>query len=463
MLFAEITINGAVHRVSQEGYAGEYWWAPKILRPPSLNLSHTDSGAYVRPVLSDIELAADLFGVADWPPPSTCAVVFKWGDTDTGAATFFEGTAVLAEYRRDGTVRYGLQGPELTANVLYDGVDENGDACLIPRAFGLVHYVKAKRTEDVGGLHTYYCSGINQPSVYDDGVDVTSNRVLYGDPEEFSEDKVFSLSADPVGEVTISGTGLGGGTDGLMTYASTALDLDSPYGSSTSKLTSIWQETQITWIDLLDWVMGFYAQIFYIEDNRINHYDRSDDNGQASALVLDDFGYYEAPVQPPSPIRSIRTEVYYNEVVQDRNEGGDPIGQHVAAGVGHALAEADVPSGEEIHIQNCAPYTGWGGEGEWYAQAALETLLAAWSQPRASVTMPLGSTLPLPGQRVEWVDEQQAHPIIGWLRVRQLSFDFSGEGSVALAGEGGIDPWLAVADANELYITDDSGNRIMRL
>lgn len=111
MLLIEMTINGAVNYISQEGIALTYFWEPKIMQfdPPRYDIAH-DYGGYVSPRFGSISLFPDLFE-DDWPPPISCAITIKYTATTEGAAeTLFTGIAHLSQLDI-GQVKYDLYGP----------------------------------------------------------------------------------------------------------------------------------------------------------------------------------------------------------------------------------------------------------------------------------------------------------------------------------------------------------------
>lgn len=125
MILVSLTINGTVHRISDEYCELTHLWEAKVagLTPVSY-ATKSNAGGYVEPSYGDIELLPDLFA-GDWPPPKSCACTVKITDTtEEAAVTIFTGTAHRAEINREG-IKYELHGPSyssaLTAKTWIDG------------------------------------------------------------------------------------------------------------------------------------------------------------------------------------------------------------------------------------------------------------------------------------------------------------------------------------------------------
>lgn len=117
MILVTITINGTVHRVSDEHCHLTHQWQQRVIsvEPPNYEIRGV-AGGYVEPLSGAVTFDPALF-VDDWPPPASCAVTISITDTtEEAAATIFNGYAHRQEYSREG-VKYGLYGTSHTATL----------------------------------------------------------------------------------------------------------------------------------------------------------------------------------------------------------------------------------------------------------------------------------------------------------------------------------------------------------
>jgi hypothetical protein len=113
-LLVEVTINGDLHRVSNEQVALTNAWSPKIISMASPQYKTASKfGGYVYLAFGGITFFPDLFtsNLNNWPPPVECPITVKYtSSTQELAETLFEGTCYMKEMTRS-SVRYNLYAP----------------------------------------------------------------------------------------------------------------------------------------------------------------------------------------------------------------------------------------------------------------------------------------------------------------------------------------------------------------
>jgi hypothetical protein len=237
-------------------------------------------------------------------PPNADEYKFYWG-----AALLQSGTMYVAEVLQE-TVRYDLYEPNLEADLLEMGVDENGQEVPIPMCFGSVRHMIPQRTGNAG-VNTYYYSGIAPAtlSAYDDGVDITSNVGNNGDG-------TFTLSVQPVGTVTVSGRGENG--EELSTVASYALNRLGVPNKSFAYITNYdvdcVVQSQVKAVDFLSNLTGYLNHVFWITDDTAIFVHRAKDTKD---VTLDEFQVSEDPITYPHPIKKITSTWQENYPTED--------------------------------------------------------------------------------------------------------------------------------------------------
>jgi hypothetical protein len=126
VILVEMTINGTLHRISDEYLELTHLWEGMIVGiEPITKATRALTGGYVEPQYGGITLHPDLFAGADWPPPKSCAITVKISDTtEEDAVTIFSGVAHRTGIAEDGP-RYAIYGPsysnEMASDTLVDG------------------------------------------------------------------------------------------------------------------------------------------------------------------------------------------------------------------------------------------------------------------------------------------------------------------------------------------------------
>jgi len=138
-------------------------------------------------------------------------------------------------------------------------------------------------------------------AVYDDGVPISSNVVDNGDG-------TFSLTATPVGTVTISGTGTNASLHEIFTWACGGDRLNLIYESSykrvSSPLLSHWASSQMVLVDFLSEISAFWKHLYYITKDILFLVDLQIDHGDRTLDESDFFPSSYSYGQPTSMLKA---------------------------------------------------------------------------------------------------------------------------------------------------------------
>ncbi len=118
MLLVEATINGTMHRISDEWISTiEHPWKGHIVGfDPVQGQIAYPYGGYVRPGYGSVQFSPDLFA-SDWPPPVNMTISAYYTATDEASREFlFSGIAHRASITRE-QIEYDLYGSSFTATV----------------------------------------------------------------------------------------------------------------------------------------------------------------------------------------------------------------------------------------------------------------------------------------------------------------------------------------------------------
>ena len=410
-LLVILDFDGTARHVSMPGLAADHWYAPALAGPPEFSLAYADSGGWIKPALGTLRLYHDFFS-PPWSRLPRIGYTLRWGDT-----LIYQGTALLGEINAGSTV-YRMWDPDLSAEVLDKGSDENGDEVDIPRAFGTVSHAIPQRTGTTSD-YTYYYSGITPASlrVYDDGVEITSNAVNNGDG-------TFHLSVSPVGQVSISGTAAATDLPMIADWAGQRLGIA---GLDTSGATSVpvdcWLSSQTTVIDLLDRLAGWCGHVAWLSPDQgtLHLQDRTIDNG---ARTLTAFDFFTVPVAWPNPIQRLVSRWTVRMPITDSS------GHHLGEDEHEAQAAGPEPLGQEIAVD---PYN----QTEDRVQARLDALVQLWQQPAGSITMPIPDDPIRPMEAVTVTDQSLPDPVGMTIHALRFEYHFQ-NGTMTVSGPGVI-------------------------
>ena len=453
-----------VLRMSYEAYADQRFWSDDIISytPPQFQMAEP-TGGYCRMNWGDIEIRLDTFAgsrkasgnaiftdgdvvwldgdvlwetdplyVGDanlWPPPRETFVYHRYTDTDeSGVVILFQGSGHLASFNRE-SVKYDLYGTKYDTDLLETETNYTGDTVSLPRALGAVVYCAPVRLADVGIYPTYhkaYLSGTvpgTDYNVYDDGVDINSNVVDNGDG-------TFSLTASPVGEVSISGTGEVATLSDLLDYLATELGVSYTYDSaleeSPSPSISFWATSQTKLIDFVSSVAAYFEHLFYISGYTLYAVAMSNAN---STRTLTEYDIFEASYEYPTPIKQLKA-TWDTRVAGEWNDGtGGAAGVYVKSEEQEATVDSVYPYGQEESVE---PYQ--------YAQSDISTRLASLltckHRCQVHLSIPISDDLPAPGEQIIYTDASNfPQDLDVMMYCRSLTYDFI-EDKVTIIGDG---------------------------
>jgi len=439
MILVEIIINTTTYRVSMEGndpdYEWTYNWKPYVISfdSPQYQLARA-WGGYCQLGFGSIELSPDLFS-SEWPPPVSNDITIKYTSTnDDSPETFFTGVAHLRSITQDSII-YDLFGEKYDIDLLAEDTDYSGNTVPLPRAFGSVSYVNPVRLADVGGKPTYhkgYVAGTKGTDwhVFDDGVDIDGNVTDNGDG-------TFSLSATPVGQVSISGTGkYGTGVNdeltSIMEWACGASYLNETYADTYARASqpsvAHWAGNQRKILDFLSDLCAFFTHLFYIDSSGLHLVDMKLDNGSS---IYTEFEYMPSAYEYAPPVSLFSSEWTEREP-----------GEWVASGGGAPTAAAVYVKETVMSTSKTSSYA-YGSEEQIEPYQATESDITTAltdiesfiHKPGCNLKIPLAGSLPSPGEKLSWTDTSLGQSTDIWIRARTIKYNFNDE-EIIIEGEG---------------------------
>jgi hypothetical protein len=464
----------------QQGYAGKKYWDQTIISvtPPQFRTDHA-SGGYCKLSFGDITLTRDVFSIASiWPPPQSTPVVISYADENDVITELFNGTAHRQKISRDG---YTYQFYERTFDQLlldedtefgYDTAQESGVLTIgkrykieywndnddftnvggvnvdgaefiavgtipnhwehssslhttvpIPRAFGLITHQQPVRLIDAESGNIRYSAGYLIGSkhtdwhVYDDGVDICSNATEI-------IDNVFELTASPVGEVTISGTGEDTSLIDIFEWTCAASRLNLSYNSiyATAYSLSHWANSQEVLVSFLDRIAASACHIFHIKNDTMTLIDMDSDVGNDFNLTEADF--FPSSITFAAPVALIKT------TWTDRIPVEETIGKHIKE-ISHEVSISGLhPYGSEETI-DCFQTS------RSDVVSSLTRILSYVKATRWETSIPIKDPLPLPGSKISAYDESMGQGIQITIHARDIEYDFENH-TIMIAGEGTV-------------------------
>lgn len=271
-----------------------------------------------------------------------------------------------------------------------------------------------------------YCQAfaIGSFSVYESGVSIQSNVILNGDG-------TFSLSAKVEGStITVIGTGSETTVDEVASTLRTELgitDYVNTYARSPSPAVNRWETSQQTITDFLKGLCASFTHLFYIADDVLTLLDMYRDNG---SRTLKESQFFKSPIySKPNPVKKLTStwNTYSSEVgfVNDDGSGGQ---QHYIKTNEHKKEELLYEYGDEMSIE---PYH----DLEPNVQSALICARVIYEQDRATISIPISATMPVPGEKISWTDLSMPVDIPGYIRTRDIEYDFLND-EIKISGEG---------------------------
>jgi len=455
--------TATLQRMALEDYSDRSYWSDDIIRytPPQYHMSKPNGG-FVRMDFGDIEIRLDAYGgkidagvsiftdgdvvwtnreneitwnvdeisygdPSAWPPPREIFFQQTYTESDeSGLIIMFDGVGHRSGFNPQ-SVKYELYGRRYTEQFLSTIEDYNGDTVPIPRALGAVYYARVLRLPDDGSsrptYHNGYINGTNGVdwNVFDDGVNIDANVVDNGDD-------TFSLTVSPVGEVTISGTGVIETLSDLYTWATAESRLalsysyDSNLESNPSPSISYWWSSQTLLIDALSDLSAYFRHLFYESGSNLVAVEMSNTNGTRSLVDGYDFfkdSYYEDP-PPVSLLRATWIQ---------RNAVEETIGKYVKDEEVEETQESAYPYGSEDSV---TPYQ--------YTRAnvstALADILTYKLKTQVHLQIPVTDDLPVPGEQITFTDTDNFNQNLDvTMFCRNIKYDFEND-TVEISGDG---------------------------
>ena len=501
MLLIKATIGSTLYYLSQEGIALTHWWDNKVISFTAPKYQMRDqNGGYVELSFGSIEFSQDLFSVS-WPPPRTITVeVLYTTTTEEAAESFFVGTGYMTNHDIE-SITYDLYNQSyeqklLEENITYntvqslgttDGTTTNklidstasfllndiniGDTVYnrtdrastiivsidsdtqitltndiftsgeeyfiglpepLPRAFGTITYREPVRLPDdiSTGYQVYDLADIQGTLgvdwfVYDDGIDVCSNVTAIAN-------NTFQYTVSPYGTLSISGTGSLLTLKDICEWAceSSKLNLSfvHTYDRTISPNINYWANTQELLIDFLSNIATWNTHLFYIKSSTFTLVDLLLDN---SSRTITEWDYFKAPYGYPAPISKI-TSTWQNRIAGTWSNPAntEPAATYVKEYEQTHSVESGYAYGEN---QDITPYSDVISD----IETASNNILIIKHRIKSDITIPLQNNLPVPGEKISWVDESFFDTLNIWIRARDITYDFDNE-EITISGEGGV-------------------------
>ena len=331
--------------------------------------------------------------------------------------------------------------------------------------------------------------------VFDDGVPIQGNVVLY--PAADTVEGAFSLSASPVGKVTMSGTGAQTTLLEIITWAQARFVIGSLFSDHRRALSPdvyYWAETQMPLIDFLSDVCAFFTHYFFIEYDGLTLGDMLLDNG---TLTLTEDEYFTSSYGAMNAVSQLKAawvtheaatgqvnEVDKTKYIKDikntiieaqftvvtgttdstaakylkdstatfvtkKVEIGDVVWNTTddtyttAVEISEEIIQLEhdiFVSGEAYIIGPAFPYgadidiTPY-HDNKTVVAAALQNILSVLVKDYAEVSIPISNPLPVPGERITFPDTELIVDTSTYIRARNLTYDFNND-EVIVSGEG---------------------------
>ena len=234
----------------------------------------------------------------------------------------------------------------------------------------------------------YSAGGLLTCSVYDDGVDVTSNASAISG-------NVFTYNVQPVGELTISGTSPYIYTHTIFPYLCGAsfLNLGCNMAFAGTSQIDRWVTEQINVIDFLSNIAAAETIYFWVQSGVLNV--RSFTAGYSPAVVVDvaDDALEGTDYFYSQPVSIFRSKWKQRVAVEES------IGKYVKETDQEETAATVYPYGSEIEIDTFT-------ETRTTATARLVAIMARYNLTQTSLTMPLQNITTKPGDALTLSDDR---------------------------------------------------------
>lgn len=418
-------------RASQMGFEDtDGYWDQNILSmsPLQFRINNLNGGS-VQFSFGDLTLALDTFDQAGvWPPPESADVVVIYADEDGNKHELFGGTLYRKTLSRDG-INYQFYGSysdkllldEGAAYTAEEGEETQTDDVPLPRAFGKVEYMRAIRLPDAADTHQVYHHGYLSGTfgvdwhVYDDGVEIDENV-------ENPTSSTFELTVQPVGEVTVSGTGAQSTIAEVITWAGARMGMSVDTTLASSFAVAHWADSQELLTDFMDQISAYACHMYYIAAGTIYLIDMAADNFSDIELTENDF--FPASVSYPDPVSFLKANWVTRAPVEES------VGVYVKDTEQEASIGGSFPFGNE---QTFTPYQTKISD----VKAALTAISGYLSSPRWETAITMDSVFPVPGQKIIALDESMGKPLQITIHARDIEYDFD-QRKITISGDGTV-------------------------
>jgi len=378
MLLVEITINGAVRRVSIEGHALVNNWQPYIVGfdAPSLAIS-SDHGGYAKMSFGSITFNPTLF-IDDWPPPVSCPLSIYYTDTDEAARELvFSGTAHLKSFGRE-SISYALFGPSYDESFYIMGVPP----LVVGRSYKIISYVAGDDFGNVGGTNAT-------------GTIFTATGTTPTNWTKFSQ-------LAPYWNTTLNSV-----ITDILSVIPEITSVNTTYARASSPNVIHTLASSRAAINVASAIAEFYSHLIYVIEPVAYLVDMKGDNG---TWDLTEFQFLASPAYQYKTPKAAVTAAY------------DSITYSAASAYPYGSSDSVSP----YHTTKAN------------IEAALADILALENAPRITFDVPMiAGNFPKLGQKITLPDTAQVADLSSWIRVRRLDYDFTNS-LIKIEGEGVI-------------------------
>ena len=416
-----------VLRLSDEKFNGYRAWNDDILGidPIAFRMDQAYGGMVKISGAGTIEISMKVFHDAGpdwWFPAETygCRISYAT-DLEDSAIILLEGTVYQSEINPPLSVTYTLYADNYGINLLQDATDYDGNAVVLPMAFGRVSFVTPTRISDEPGTgyRRYKAGGIVGTKhidwhIFDDGIDVCSNAI-----DHLSDLDEIYYTVTPVGNITISGSGInvsGVGCWDVFNHLCQATWLDKPmttYAPALNAPVDRWQTEQILVVDFLSLVAAATENFFYILQGSL----------YLHRLNTADYGVVDMDVSNDTLEGTKYQRITPNSIAKytykTRKSVSESIGQYVKEFDVNVSAVSAYPFGSEITVDAMT-------ETFLTATLRLSVALSYLVALRGSLSLPLSSALLRPGTQFLLADRRYTGSVLTstTFYLRDIVYDF---------------------------------------
>lgn len=194
--------------------------------------------------------------------------------------------------------------------------------------------------------------------------------------------------------------------DTILTGIAEISTVDTTYARSPSPAVLHTTSTEQLSIDLASEMAAFFTHMFYRSGSTVYLVDMLADAGSETLSQHDFFDFAGAGITDQMPVKVVTSGAYSSSI-------------------------SSYPYGREIEISTAYHTT------QSNIEDALDDILTVANRTRSTIPYPMEGTLPTPGKKITYTDDKLAQDITGWLRCRDLTFDFA-QDTLELSGEGAI-------------------------